>query len=909
MPKLVKTMVLALALAAGCGSDESVPESEVSLSDSITALPRKGYSAPSIPLAYGRYIADATSGSWKLRVVASIETAGIHLSSSTVDATVTKMKLWYRPSGGSWVRGHDFSGRITKTLESGSDVSHQPLELYVSSLFELAPDTQYEVKAELSNNANQIVRTLTKSFRTQPDVYDFTPVHTLVVDKAGGPYTTIQSAIDAATPGTRILVKPGVYYESLELTTSGGPDGAFIQILGDGPGVVLDGSYPDNAAAITASWQQYQSSSAVWGSNLWKSNVAGDLWAIWMNDVSLFRHVDTSYTPSGMSAFLNASSGHLNDGCPCDAADNCPGEDDPYGNELLGTPKHRVPEGFYTEAGKIYLRLAAGKTPGGQTFHVSKRPVGIHLDDVDWIWIEGLTVRYFGNASSFTGAIRIDNGSYNIIRNNDLSPNRSGVIVSWDDTDADKRADDGAAFNRIEQNHISTSIRYSDNPDENYLSYCQTKKGANMVGVQIGGSVGNVVRGNTIDRIGENSIQLQISTGNQEHLGGCSDEAACPDLFPWLLYDTDVYDNTIENNVEGLELDGGQVVNARVFRNRLVNMELYLLSLQAGQYGPTFMVRNEWIRPPTSPFVRFESLKYRYYERHRYVRFYHNTVANFKAGQTAAYSRKNLYEYTPTVFRNNLFYARGTAAKFIDYLTSEEEPFREKPDMDYDSYGSDSATVARWQKSDGGNLNLATVSQLQQLGLEPHGRFAAPGFVDASALDVSLVAASANVDAGVLVPGINAGFIGAAPDIGAREHGAIAPGPNELILDDADAETVAVGGWSPSSAPGPYASGSVYAKGSGKTFTFPFELDGKYRVYAWWTEWPSRATNVPVIIFHSGGIATVPVNQRQDGSQWNLIGTYTFSKASGTSAVRVSTDGSLATESVCADAVRLVRVP
>ena len=35
----------------------------------------------------------------------------------------------------------------------------------------------------------------------------------------GAPYTTIQSAVDAAAPGDRILVGPGVYYEKVSSKT------------------------------------------------------------------------------------------------------------------------------------------------------------------------------------------------------------------------------------------------------------------------------------------------------------------------------------------------------------------------------------------------------------------------------------------------------------------------------------------------------------------------------------------------------------------------------------------------------------------------------------------------------------------------------------------------------------------
>ena len=60
------------------------------------------------------------------------------------------------------------------------------------------------------------------------------------------------------------------------------------------------------------------------------------------------------------------------------------------------------------------------------------------------------------------------------------------------------------------------------------------------------------------------------------------------------------------------------------------------------------------------------------------------------------------------------------------------------------------------------------------LGLELHGMNALPGFAGAAALDYHLGEGSAMIDAGVALPGINDGFEGTAPDLGAFEYHATA---------------------------------------------------------------------------------------------------------------------------------------
>ncbi len=47
-------------------------------------------------------------------------------------------------------------------------------------------------------------------------------------------------------------------------------------------------------------------------------------------------------------------------------------------------------------------------------------------------------------------------------------------------------------------------------------------------------------------------------------------------------------------------------------------------------------------------------------------------------------------------------------------------------------------------------------------------------------------------------------------------------------------------------------------------------------VYAWWASGSNRAQDAKYSVFHDTGIDTVTVNQTQNGGQWNLLGTYSF---------------------------------
>ncbi len=76
--------------------------------------------------------------------------------------------------------------------------------------------------------------------------------------------------------------------------------------------------------------------------------------------------------------------------------------------------------------------------------------------------------------------------------------------------------------------------------------------------------------------------------------------------------------------------------------------------------------------------------------------------------------------------------------------------------------------------------------------------------------------------------------------------------------------------------------------------------EGTYYVYAWWSAHSNRATNAPYTINHSGGFETIPVNQEENGGQWNQLGAVTYAFVAGNCVV-LSNEG--ADEYVIADAI------
>lgn len=126
-----------------------------------------------------------------------------------------------------------------------------------------------------------------------------------------------------------------------------------------------------------------------------------------------------------------------------------------------------------------------------------------------------------------------------------------------------------------------------------------------------------------------------------------------------------------------------------------------------------------------------------------------------------------------------------------------------------------------------------------------------------------------------------------------------------VILDNNGSGVTQSGDWNASTYfPGYYGTNYHYSPdGLGYWFQWSTALTaGTYAVYAWWPAAAGRPTDATYEITHSGGTATVPANQTANGSQWNLLGTYTF----GTTGTVRLLSGATGTEGAAADAVRFV---
>jgi len=129
-----------------------------------------------------------------------------------------------------------------------------------------------------------------------------------------------------------------------------------------------------------------------------------------------------------------------------------------------------------------------------------------------------------------------------------------------------------------------------------------------------------------------------------------------------------------------------------------------------------------------------------------------------------------------------------------------------------------------------------------------------------------------------------------------------------VIVDNLDAGfTKSSSGWGASTYAGDYGSNYYYTYYNDGTawarWTVDIPAPGTYEVYAWWVETDARVTNATYKIFHNGVEDTVSVNQRINGSTWNLLGSYYFS-GGGNEYIQLNATES-GTSKYCADAIKV----
>ena len=245
----------------------------------------------------------------------------------------------------------------------------------------------------------------------------------------------------------------------------------------------------------------------------------------------------------------------------------------------------------------------------------------------------------------------------------------------------------------------------------------------------------------------------------------------------------DIYNNDVFLSVDDfIESDGG-VHNIRVMNNRGFNAAHHGLSAQPMFGGPVYFIKNIVYNVPFGGAIKTGGAN------PAGVLIYNNT---FIAENADAVGISNVH------YRNNLFFGSNHPNKFLNRL----ESYTVYSTSDYNGYqkGRDKALLS-WGFPKNGMRDYTERPESREYndlkalnkdsGLEKHGilldqnifeKMILPDFHKPHAVyfpesvDFRLRSNSAAIDAGILLPNINDGFTGAAPDLGAIEFNS----PNQV---------------------------------------------------------------------------------------------------------------------------------
>ena len=233
----------------------------------------------------------------------------------------------------------------------------------------------------------------------------------------------------------------------------------------------------------------------------------------------------------------------------------------------------------------------------------------------------------------------------------------------------------------------------------------------------------------------------------------------------------DFYNNDLSDAQDDtLETDYG-CHNIRVYRNRCHNAHTGI-SVQPLYGGPVYLIRNE--------LYAITSLTFKWHNFSAGIIAYHNTLASAGSGFRSFDRWQNGH------LRNNLIMGgRGSGPPLPAMSTGTITPYST---LDYNGYRDNGAEkLIRWFDGTRESFHATLAEFTKATGYERHGvmvdydvfQRAGPPLAGRSYepadWDVRLKPGTAAVDAGVVLPNINDGFRGKAPDLGSHELGAPPP--------------------------------------------------------------------------------------------------------------------------------------
>ncbi len=617
-------------------------------------------------------------GSASLELYGNFETLGIIVTIDAADdpdgdASAT---VEYRAASDAYAAAFP----LTRTRETQ----------FAGSLFGLDPGTSFDVRISITDpdggTLDGSMLSATGTTRIEITIPSATTTYRVSPGGSGTICTAVTPCsltygLQQALPGEEVVLGGGTYFEGeLNLSRSGAAGSPIVIRAADGETPVLDGSDPQDFVWAADGGGVFQTTVNAPGTHL--------------------------VTADGQRLYPYQTLSDLQ-------------------NLEWGLP------GFFTNGTNIRVRLEDDADPNGHSMRVSRHNHAFRIGGLEFIYVVGLSFRYYG-LGSYAKAIYLDDSSNCLIRNCDFKVCDLGIGIK-------RQADE----NTVE--HSS----FSDTTFDWVWEAVKDGAGLETGGIRIYDSLpsgrGTVIRSNTF----------------RDFFDGFG---ICPDSDTGTTIETDVHNNLVERvGDDGFETDG-YCSNLRIWGNEIRDA-LVGISLAPVYRGPVYAIRNLIHRTGagnsqagyTGSCFKFNSG----FGTSGSIYLFHNTCNAIRTGNDAV-AIKSPGSWEMVHSRNNIW----SATRYSISNSNPTQPL----DMDYDAlFTSLAGELVWWDGLPDRHLN--TLSELQAAtGQEFHGLNVDPLFTNAAAEDYRLLSASQLVDAALVIPGINDRYDGSGPDIGAYER-------------------------------------------------------------------------------------------------------------------------------------------
>ena len=470
----------------------------------------------------------------------TLEAIGVRLAyAGDANANATARLEW-RPAGGvTWTQGVNMT-RITNSRWAGS-------------VMWLTAGTAYDVRATITDVDGGGVVTGTVTTRPNPPRvvtgrtwWVATNGSDAAAGTSGAPLATVQHAADLAQPGDEIRLRPGLYYQAIDTPRAGTPS-APIALVGDAPGVILDGADP-----------------AYLNRSDWRDD-GGGIYSVPFSAVTKLVCVD-----SLMRLYRQAT-----------VAD-------------LRANTNGVAQGWVIEGGRLNVKLEGAISPVGHVVNVARYSVGVYVEQPNWR-VENLEIRHFGTATGGSG-IRVRAANGVVIANNYIHANGGRCIY----------INSGSADGLFEQNTLRDP-RISTWPWAATKSHEEEITGVSNRGGR-GNVIRNNIVSGLFDGLdgGDGNLDENVAadadyTGNT--VTGVGDDAIETDVISGINFR--VISNTFANNYSGISIAPNYQGPEYILYNTVVNCARSSIKCSLSSTGETWLVNNTFYGTiPGAPAVK-----------------------------------------------------------------------------------------------------------------------------------------------------------------------------------------------------------------------------------------------------------------------------------------------------------------